>query len=146
MHNMFLIVPNCSFVFFSFPFLFSIVHSAIDYAFHFRVDHAMFPTFAKKYWIPFPSLFPLENIGNPGTNLDLESMGVWGNILIVNFKKRRGRKFRTFILLRFGFVTFRIHFGKARQVIIFMFSGLGGVVHDSPNKLCIILDASHYFK
>ena len=53
--------------------------------------------------------FPIENPGNPGTNLDV---GSGGAIPIVNFIKRLAQRLRIIILFHFGLVTFRIHFPK----------------------------------
>ena len=67
--------------------------------------------------------------------LGLGGLGGWGVIFIVNIIKRIARKLSIIILLHFGLVTFRIHFGKTREPIIFMVLGPSGRVHDSHNQL-----------
>ena len=49
--------------------------------------------------------------------------GVWGGILIVHFKKRVAQKFRSFILLHLGPVTFRFYIGKTQKPLIVMVVG-----------------------
>ena len=49
--------------------------------------------------------------------------------------QRIAPKLRRIILLDFGLVTFRFHFGKIRKPVIFMIFGPGGRVHDSQNQL-----------
>ena len=60
-------------------------------------------------------------------------------MFIVNIIKRIAQKLRSIILLHFGLVTFRIYFGKKRQVIIFIVLGPGGRDRDSQNKLRLTL-------
>ena len=45
---------------------------------------------------------------------------VWRAIFIVNFEKRVAQKLRRIILLHFGLVTFRIHFGRTRKPLVFV--------------------------
>ena len=51
---------------------------------------------------------------------DLGSGGIWGAIFNVNFDKRVAQKLRRIIMLHFGLVTFRLHFGKTWKVFFFM--------------------------
>ena len=62
--------------------------------------------------------------------------GLWGLgvISIVDIIERIAQKLRIIILLHFGLGTFRIHFGKTQQVIMFMVFGLSGRVYDSQNQ------------
>ena len=69
-----------------------------------------------------------------------------GVIFIVKFIKRLAQKLRRFILLHFGVVTCRCHFEKTQKVIIFMFFGLGGRVHDSQNQYHLSLETLGYSK
>ena len=75
---------------------------------------------------PKNAVFLLENPGISRKNPDLKSGGSGGPFL--------ARKLHRIILLHFGLVAFRIHFPKP-QVIIFMFFGLGGRVHDSQKPI-----------
>ena len=77
---------------------------------------------------------------NPDKIADLGSRGSGGPISIVNIIKRIAQKLRRIILLRFGQVTFRIHFGKAPKPFIFMIVGLGGRVRDSQNQYYFSLE------
>ena len=54
------------------------------------------------------------------TNLVLGSRVVWGAIFIFNLNKSGAQKLRRIILLHLGLVILRFHFGKTRQVIVFM--------------------------
>ena len=65
-------------------------------------------------------------------------MEVWESISIVNVKKRVARKLHQIILLHFGLVSFRFHFGETRQPIISMAFGPSGRVHDSQHQLFFI--------
>ena len=56
------------------------------------------------------------------------------------------QKLRKTVLLRFGLVTFRFHFGKTRKLIIFMVFGPGGRDQDSQNQLFPTLETPNYFK
>ena len=49
--------------------------------------------------------------------------------------KKIAQKLRRIILLHFRVLTFWIHFGKTRKVIVFMFVGLGGREHDSKTYI-----------
>ena len=53
--------------------------------------------------------------------------GVWGVFFIVNCLKRVAQSLRRIILLHFGLVTFRIHFGKTRKPSFLWFSDLADV-------------------
>ena len=79
--------------------------------------------------------FPMENPGNPGQIVRLGSEGLLGAIFIVNIIKRIAPKLHRIILLHFGLVTFRIHFGKTLNPLIFMVFGPSGRDHDSHISL-----------
>ena len=89
---------------------------------------------------------PIANQWKTRTNPDLVSGGGLGSIFIVNVKKSVAWKLRTIILLHFGLVTFRIHSGRIRKVIIFMFFRLGERVHDSQHQYHLSLEAPNDFK
>ena len=72
--------------------------------------------------------------------------GFWGVIFIVDIIKRIAPKLRRTILLHFGLVTFRFHFGETRKPIIFTVFGLGGRDHDSQNQYHLSLETPGYFK
>ena len=67
-------------------------------------------------------------------------------VFIINITKRIAIKLRRIILFHFGLVTLRIHFRKARKLMILMFFGFGGRVHDSQNKLFLSLETTRDFK
>ena len=56
------------------------------------------------------------------------------------FRKRLARKLRRIMLLHFGLVTFRFHFGETRKPIISMVFGPSGRDHDAQNQLLSTLD------
>ena len=72
--------------------------------------------------------------------------GVWGDIVIVHCIKRMVQKLSGVILLHFGLIAFRLHFGRIHKVIIFMIFGPSGRDHDSPNQLSLTLDTPNYSK
>ena len=49
------------------------------------------------------------------------------------------KKLRRIILLHIGVVTFRFHFPKIREVLIFMIFGPGGRVDESQQQLLLLL-------
>ena len=54
---------------------------------------------------------------------DFGVWGVYGTIFIVDFKKNPARKLRITILLHFGLIAFRFHFGTTRKSLMFMVFG-----------------------
>ncbi len=64
--------------------------------------------------------FPIEIPESPGKIADLGSWGVWGGNFIVHIIERIAGKLRRIILLQFGRVTFRFHYGRDRKPLIFM--------------------------
>ena len=75
-----------------------------------------------------------------------EVWGCPGSHCYCKSKKRVARKLRRIILLHFGLVTFRFHFGKTRKVSMFMIFGSNGHVHDSQNQLFLIWETSSLAK
>ena len=61
-------------------------------------------------------------------------------IFNLNIIKRLAKKPRRINLPYFGLVTFRFHFGKTRQPLIFKFFGPSGRYHDSQNQYYLSLD------
>ena len=53
--------------------------------------------------------------------------------------KRIAQKLRIIILLHFGLVTFRFHFGETRKVIISMIFGTSGRDHGPQTQLFLTL-------
>ena len=76
-----------------------------------------------------------ENLGNLGKSNKIRMWGVCGVLFTVNFDKRVAQKLRRIILLRFGLISFRFHFGNTRKSCIFFVFGLSGRDHDSQNQL-----------
>ena len=101
-------------------------------------------------WMPASDLhdhiISMENLGKSGKKSDFGSGGVLGAIFIVNIMKRIVQKLCRTILLHFGLVFFRIHFGKTKKVTISMFFGFGGLAHDSPNQCYSSLETPGYSK
>ena len=77
---------------------------------------------------------------------DVGSRGVWRVICIVNIIQVLAEKLRKIILLHFGLLTFRIHFRENRKLIIVMFSGLGGRVHEPRNQYYLSLETRRILK
>ena len=67
--------------------------------------------------------------GKIWNNVGFGVWGVWVAIFIVNIIERLAQKLRRTIMLRFGLVTFGIHFGKGRKLVIFMLFRILGRVH-----------------
>ena len=71
--------------------------------------------------------------------------GVWGVcraiFIVIVFEKRMAQKLCIIILLHFGFVTFRVHFGRTRKPIIFMVFGLMDVSMTFKNSYLSALRA-----
>ena len=82
---------------------------------------------------------------NPGKN----GFGVWGGlgaIFTVTFANRVARKFRRIILLYFGLITFRFHFGKAWKPFVFMIFGFLDVFMTPPNQFFLTLETPGLLK
>ena len=79
-------------------------------------------------------------------NAELGSTGIWEAILMVIFRKRWARKLHRIILLHFGLVTFRSHFGKARKCFIFLVFGPSECYHDAQHQLLLTLGPPTYGK
>ena len=77
---------------------------------------------------------------------DLGSGRVWGGIVIVTFMKSATQELRRIILLHFGRVTFRFHFGKARTVIMFTIFGFLDMSKALKNQFFLILGPLKDFK
>ena len=60
--------------------------------------------------------------------------GLWGGIVLVTIIQRIAQKLCRVVLLHFGIVPFRIHFGRDRKPIIFIIFGPIGHDHDSKNQ------------
>ena len=74
---------------------------------------------------------PTGNPGKLGQNSDLGS----GGIFFVNCKKGVAQELRRIILLHFGLVTFRLHFGKPDKSYFSWLSDLAGVTM-TPKTNC----------
>ena len=96
-------------------------------------------------WSPCPSAFrlpplhPTTFLGDSGTSV--EWPWVRGGHFTVHFKLWTAQKLlRRIILLHFGLVTFRFHFGKTRQVFILGILWLLDVTMTPKNQLFLTLD------
>ena len=67
-----------------------------------------------------------SSMENP-ENLKKIRIWVWGTIFIVNIEKRIARKLSRIILLHFGLVAFRFHFGRTRKFSFSWFADLADV-------------------
>ena len=76
----------------------------------------------------------LENLRKSGKNKDLESEGP---TFITIFTESGTQKLQRTILLHFGLVTFRFHFGKNRKPLILMVFGPSGRDHALLNQFCL---------
>ena len=76
----------------------------------------------------------------------LGSDGVRGSTFNVNSNKMVAPKLRRIILLLFGLITFKFHFGKIQKVIIFMTFGPSGHDHDLQSQLFLTLDPPNQSK